>query len=279
MATTPDTTTPDTIVLIHGLWMTPRSWEKWVARYESRGYRVLAPAYPGLEVEVEALRADPSPIEALTVPETVEHYEGIVRELESPPIIMGHSFGGALTQILLDHGLGAAGVAIDSVPAEGVKVVPLSQIKATFPVLKNPANRHRAVPFTPEQFHYAFTNTLGEEESAKVYERYHVPAPGRWVWGGVLANFEPGHQETWVNFENDDRSPLLFIAFGEDHVVPAKASRHNAEKYGESKAITEFKEFPGRPHFPGAPNWEEVADYALTWAVENAASRTPVAAN
>jgi pimeloyl-ACP methyl ester carboxylesterase len=187
---------PDTIVLIHGLWMTPRSWEHWVPHYEGKGYRVLTPAYPGLEVEVEALRADPSPIEALSVPETVESLEGLVGGLDAPPIIMGHSFGGALTQILLDQGFGAAGVAIDSVPTEGVKVVPPSQIKASFPVLKNPANRHKAVGFTPEQFHYAFTNTLSEEESAAVYERYHVPAPGSWVWGGVTANFTPGHQST-----------------------------------------------------------------------------------
>ena len=169
---------PDTIVLIHGLWMTPRSWENWTKRYESRGYRVLTPAYPGFEVEVEALRADPSPIERVTVPETVEHLEGIIKGLDRPPILMGHSFGGALVQILLDHGFGAAGVAIDSVPTEGVLTLPLSQIKATFPILNNPANRHRAVGFTPEQFHYAFTNTLSEEESAKVYERYHIPAPG-----------------------------------------------------------------------------------------------------
>src|SRR5687768_11105760 len=193
--TSPDPVPQDTIVLIHGLWMTPRSWEKWVQRYEGKGYRVLAPAYPGLEVEVEALREDPSPIEALTVPAVVEHLEGIIGGLDQPPIIMGHSFGGALTQILLDHGFGAAGVAIDSVPAEGIKVVPPSQIKASFPVLKDPANRHRAVGFTPEQFHYAFTNTLSEEESLAAYERYHVPAPGSWVWGGVLANFTPGHQD------------------------------------------------------------------------------------
>src|SRR6266508_2383726 len=173
-------TDTDTIVLIHGLWMTPRSWEHWIDRYQSQGYTVLAPAYPGLEVEVEALRQDPSPIEALTVPATVEHLEAIVGGLDRPPIIMGHSFGGVLTQILLDHGFGAAGVAIDSVPAEGIKVVPVSQIRASFPVLRNPANRHRAVPFTPEQFHYAFTNTLSEEESAKVYERYAVAAPGGW---------------------------------------------------------------------------------------------------
>ena len=131
------------IVLIHGLWMTPRSWEHWIDRYERRGYRVLAPAYPGLEVEVEALREDPSPIEALSIPETVAYLEGIIRGLERPPFIMGHSFGGVLTQILLDHGLGAAGVAINSAPTEGVLVAPWSQLRSTFPVLRSPANRRR----------------------------------------------------------------------------------------------------------------------------------------
>src|SRR5215212_2486178 len=156
---TADPSAPDTIVLIHGLWVTSRSWEKWAERYEGRGYRVLTPAYPGFEVEVEALNEVPSPIEALTIPEVVEHLEGIVGELENPPIIMGHSAGGLFTQILLDHGYGAAGVAIDSAPAEGVRVTPVSQIRIFFPILRNPANRHRAVGFTKEQFHYAFTNT------------------------------------------------------------------------------------------------------------------------
>src|SRR5215208_1837130 len=131
----------------------PRSWEHWIEHYENKGYRVLAPAYPGLEVEVEALNEDPSPIEALTIPGVVEHYEGIIGELENPPIIMGHSAGGLFTQILLDHGYGAAGVAIDSAPAEGVRVTPVSQIRIFFPILRNPANRHRAVGFTKEQFH------------------------------------------------------------------------------------------------------------------------------
>jgi pimeloyl-ACP methyl ester carboxylesterase len=165
---TPNPNAPDTIVLVHGFWVTPRSWERWVERYESRGYRVLTPTCPGLEVEVEALREDPSPIEALTIPAIIEHIGGIIGELERPPIIIGHSAGGLLTQILLDHGYGAAGVVIDSVPAEGVKVVPVSQIRSLFPFLKNPANRHKAVGFTPEQFHYAFTNTLSREESDKV---------------------------------------------------------------------------------------------------------------
>jgi pimeloyl-ACP methyl ester carboxylesterase len=266
---------PDTVVLIHGLWMTARSWERWIERYTGRGYQVLAPAYPGLEGEVEALRADPSPIAAVTVPETVAHLEGIVRAFDVPPILIGHSFGGALVQILLDHGFGAAGVAIDSVPTEGVRTLPLSQIKASFPILNNPANRHRAAGFTLEQFRYAFANTLSEEESARVYERYYVPAPGGWVWGGVLANFTPGRQATWVDYGNDDRAPLLFIAGGEDHIMPAAVNKANAGKYRTSKALTAYKEFPGRSHYIlGQPGWEEVADYALDWAIENATPGT-----
>src|SRR4051794_27944263 len=153
-----------TIVLIHGFWVTPRSWEHWIDHYERRGHRVLAPAYPGLEAEVEALNADPSPIEDLTIPAIVEHLEGVVRDLDSP-ILIGHSAGGVFTQILLDQGLGAVGVAMNSAPTEGVPVVPLSQVRSTFPVLKNPANRNRAVGFTFEQWHYAFTNTFTPERS------------------------------------------------------------------------------------------------------------------
>jgi pimeloyl-ACP methyl ester carboxylesterase len=271
---TPEPTAPDTILLIHGLWMTPRSWEKWVERYEDKGYHVLAPAYPGLEVEVEALREDPSPIEVLIVPAVVEHLEELLDGLEKPPIIMGHSFGGTFTQILLDHGYGAAGVAIDSVPTEGIRVVPVSQIRASFPVLRNPANRHRAVGFTPEQFHYAFTNTLSREDSDEVYERYHVPAPGRFVWDGVLANFTPGHQDTYVNFRNEDRAPLLFIAGGEDNLMPPSVNESNAKHYRHAKAVTDYKEFPGQSHYTvGQDGWEEVADYGLEWAEEHAAAR------
>src|SRR5215212_1169625 len=262
---------PDTIVLIHGLWMTPRSWEKWVERYEGKGYRVLAPAYPGFEVEVEALREDPSPIEALTVPPIVEHYEGIIDELDRPPIIMGHSMGGLLTQILLDHGYGAAGVAIDSVPSEGIKVVPVSQIRALFPILRHPSDRHKAVGFTPEQFHNAFANTLSREDSDEVYERYYIPAPGNLVWGGVTANFTPGHQDTYVDFRNEDRAPLLFIAGGEDNLMPPTVNQLNAKHYRHTKAVTDYKEFEGRSHYTvGQEGWEEVADYALEWAEEHA---------
>ena len=169
-------------------------------------------------------------------------------------------------------------MAIDSVPAEGIKVFPPSQIKASFPVLKNPANRHRAVGFTAEQFHYAFTNTLSEEDSLAAYERYHVPAPGSWVWGGVLASFTPGHQDTYVDFKNDDRAPLLFIAGGEDNIMPPSVNESNVHHYRKSSAVTDYKEFPGRCHFTvGQDGWDEVADYTLDWAKEHAvlAARRP----
>jgi len=262
-------TTPDTIVLIHGFWVTPRSWEHWITRYQQRGYRVLAPAYPGFEVEVEALNADPSPIEAVTVPAIIEHLEAVIRELQSPPILIGHSAGGVFTQVLLDHGLGAVGVAINSAPTEGVPVVPLSQIRSTFPVLKNPANRHRAVGFTFEQWHYAFTNTFSEDESRALYERYAIPASGRIFWGSALANIHPGHDDNYVNYHNDDRAPLLFISGSEDHLMPPSVQRSNAKHY-KSDTVTEVVEFEGPHLLPAQDGWEEIADYALEWAVRHA---------
>lgn len=269
---------PDTVVLVHGLWMTPRSWEAWVDHYRAKGLNVVTPGYPGFEVEVEALRADPDLIAKLTVPETVDHLAGVIEALPSAPIIIGHSFGGTLTQLLLARGLGAAGVVIDSAPTEGVRVNPLSQARSLFPALKNPANRHRAVGFTAEEFHYAFTNTLSEEESRQVWERYAIPAPGHWVWEyGLFANFKPGPQETWVDYAAD-RAPLLFIAGSEDHIMPPSVNRSNAKHYDKSPAITEYYEFEGRDHWTcGAEGWQEVADHALTWAQEHAASSDPVA--
>jgi pimeloyl-ACP methyl ester carboxylesterase len=265
-------TAPDTIVLIHGFWVTPRSWEDWITHYEGRGYRVIAPAYPGFEVEVEALNADPSLIEALTVPAIVDHLESVVGELDRPPIIMGHSAGGVFTQILLDHGFGAVGVAINSAPTEGVKVVPLSQLRAAFPVLRNPANRHRAVGFTYEQWHYAFTNTFSEQESRRLYERYHVPASGRIFWGTALANVRPGRDDNWVDYHNAARVPLLFISGREDHLMPPKVQQSNAKHYKAPGTITEVTEFDGPHLLPARDGWEDVADYALSWAASHATS-------
>lgn len=266
-----ETARPDTVVLVHGLWMTPRSWEEWVPYYQGKGLRVLTPGYPGFDIEVEALRENPGIIASLSVPDTVDHLASVIESLETPPIIMGHSFGGTLTQLLLARGLGASAVVIDSAPTEGVRVNPISQARSLFPALKNPANRHKTVGFTPEEFHYAFTNTLPEEQSRAVWERYAIPAPGHWVWEyGLIANFKPGHQDTWVDY-SANRAPLLFIAGGKDHIMPASVNRSNAKHYKKSPAITDYYEFEDRDHWTcGAPGWEAVADHALSWASAHA---------
>ena len=261
---------PDTIVLVHGFWVTPRSWENWISHYESKGFRVIAPSYPGYEVEVEALNADPTPILNSTVPQIISHYESVLRELETPPIIIGHSAGGAFTQILLDHGFGAAGVAMNSAPTEGVRVVPLSQVKSTFPVLKSPANRHKVVPLTFEEWQYAFTNTFTEEEGRALWQRYAIPANGGILWGSVLANFQPGHQDTWVDYSNDGRAPLLFVSGSEDHIMPPAIQESNLKHY-KSDTVTERREYEGYAHLlPAQKGWEQIADEVLDWALAHA---------
>lgn len=265
-----NTNGPDTIVLVHGFWVTPRSWEEWVDHYAAKGYRVLAPAYPGFEVEVEALNADPTPIAEVTIPQIVAHLEAIIDELPTPPILVGHSAGGALVQLLLDHGRGAVGVTLNSAPTEGVRVTPLSQLKSTFEVFKNPANRHRAVGLSFDQWRYAFTNTFPEAEARRLYERYHIPASGNIVWNLVLANFTPGHQDVWVDYSNDARPPLLFISGSEDHIMPPKVQRSNAKHY-TSDTITEVELVEGFSHLlPAQDGWQDIADRALEWAERHA---------
>lgn len=268
---------PDTILFIHGLSMTPRSWESFASRYESRGYRVLAPGWPGTEVEVEALRRDPSLFDGLDLTTVVDHYDGIIRGLDEPPILIGHSLGGSITQLLLDRGLSAAAVGLAPATVKGVPDLPLSTLRSSFAVLRNPFKRGKGIPFSKSQFAYAMANTLNRETSDSLWERYAVPAASGVLFDIALATLARNSPAA-VNFRNDDRAPMLFVAFGEDHVLPPKVIRHNVRKYAESDAVTEYKEFPGRPHFPGAPGWEEVADFALAWALENAdrhASRSP----
>lgn len=272
-----DSSAPNTIVLIHGLWMTALSWEHWVKRYSDKGYRVIARSWPGMEGDIDQLRRDPSAVATLGVTEVVDHYESIIRELDRPPIIMGHSFGGLMTQILLDRGLGAAGVAIDSAPVKGILALPWSSIRVALPALSNPANNHRASSLTADQFHYAFTNTLSDEESERIFKRYAVPSPDHMLFQASLANFNP-HAATTVNFANDTRAPLLLIAGGRDHISPASVTKANYKLYSKSKAVTEYKEYPERSHFTvGQAGWEQVADFALEWSVEHAQMQLPVA--
>ncbi|MGN6111162.1 MAG: alpha/beta hydrolase [Kofleriaceae bacterium] len=271
MATPANPRSPDTIVLVHGMWMTPRSWQGWIDRYTRAGYRVLAPAWPGLEGEVEAIRRDPTPLIGLGAAEIVEHYEEIIRELDSEPILIGHSFGGAFVQVLLDRGAGAAGVAIHATPVrQAVYTLPASTLAATWRFLIKPWNARRALPFTPAQFHHAFANTLDEDASNEAYDRLHIPAPGRALFQGALANFER-HSPFAIDFANRERAPLLFIAGTADRLMPPSVQRRSQEHYLRAGAQADLIEFADRSHFTiGEPGWEEVADRALAWAVEHA---------
>jgi alpha-beta hydrolase superfamily lysophospholipase len=273
-----ETSRTNTVVLIHGLWTTPRSWEHWIERYESRGYTVLAPSWPGLEPEVEALRRDPSPLAGLGAAKSLAHYEEIIRGLDSPPIIMGHSTGGAFTFILVDRGLGAAGVSIDGATVRGVPDLPRSTLRATAHVLGNPFNRNKAVPFSEKHFRYAFGNTLDAAASRAAWERYTVPAAARSLFEIAMANVNP-KTPFRVDWDSRDRAPMLFIGGGADHVVPAKVSRKIAAKAGRSGAVADYKEFPGRSHYTaGEPGWEDVADFALDWATDRVRHKETVRA-
>jgi pimeloyl-ACP methyl ester carboxylesterase len=256
-----------TIVLIHGLWLTPRSWEDWIGRYEKAGYNVLAPSWPGLEGEVEAIRKDPSPLKRLKLKTVVDHYERIIRKLDAPPIIMGHSFGGLITQMLIDRGLGSAGILVDSAQTAGVAVLPFSTIRAGFPILGNPFSYGRTTSLSPGQFNYAFTNELSPTESKKVYDRYSIPAANSILWDAALALLNPNGSSK-VNYANSNRAPLLFIAGGNDHIVPPAINKSNVRKYvKKSSAVTDYREFPNRTHHTvGQTGWEEVADFAIQWA-------------
>jgi pimeloyl-ACP methyl ester carboxylesterase len=253
------------IVLIHGLWLTPRSWEGWKARFEQRGHEVLAPAWPRMEGEVEALRRDPSVLNGLGVAEVVDHYDRIIRGLSTPPVIMGHSTGGLVTELLLDRGLGAAGVGLSPAPVKGVLRLPPALLRTVFPALRNPSNKNKTVELTPQQFRRGFTNTMSDEEAQAAYQRYAVAAPGRAIFEAAFANVNP-RAVTKVDFHKDDRPPLLVLGNDQDHTIPASVSREAATRLGKSRAVVDYKEFVGRPHFPAAPGWDAVADYALEWA-------------
>jgi alpha-beta hydrolase superfamily lysophospholipase len=268
MSSSPDTVTPGTIVLIHGLWLTPRSWELWARRYQNRGYMVLAAAWPGMEADVEELNRDPSPIARLDLGQVVGHYDTLIRGLGRPPVIMGHCLGGTVMQILLDRGLGAAGIGVACGTARGVRDLRLPVSTAAGPAPTS-LKGGGAVSLTAEQFHNALANTLSRGESDRIYQRHHVPAPVM-----LLHEFANAHPSApaRADFHPARRAPLMCIAFGEDHIAPPGTSR-NQGTTGHPATVTESTEFPGRPHFPGAPGWEQVADFALRWALEH--STTP----
>jgi alpha-beta hydrolase superfamily lysophospholipase len=247
--------------------MTPHSYEGVKARYEARGFKVLAPAWPGMEGSVEELNRNPAPIAAQAIPKILDHYERIIRSLDKPPIIMGHSFGGGFMQVLLDRGLGAAGVGFAAATVKGVRDVPLSTLRSSWTLWRNPILRNKAVPLSLKGFQYAFTNNLSVAESEPLWKKYCVPGSRNVLLTGANTNVSL-IAPLKVNLKNDNRAPLLFCANGNDHVVPASANLHNAQKY-RSKSVTAFKEFPNRNHLAlGMEGWDEIADFALDWALD-----------
>ncbi len=256
------------IVLIHGAWMTPLCWDSFQKFFEDRGYSVLAPSWPYDERPIEELRKSPDPrLAGIGIAEIVNHYDAIVRALPEPPIIIGHSFGALTTQILLDRGLGACGVAIDSAPPKGVKAKGLHDtwvaFRALLPVLITPFSWKKILRMSLDSFAYGWVHTLPPAEQRKAWEGYVVPSPGRPFWQNTLSF---ANDLTKVNFQNGTRAPLLLTAGEVDRSIPASMTRNNFEKYQGSKAVTDFKEFPHRTHFViKEPGWEEVAGYAIEW--------------
>jgi len=251
-----------TVVFIHGNFVNYQSWDNWVARYEARGYKCIAIPYPGRDKTVEALRkAHPDPtLSKLTLAKAIDHHVNIIKGLDEPPIIIGHSFGGLLTQLMVNRGLGAAAVAIDSVAPMGVLTSKLSFFRGTFPVLNPLVPASRPYLMTFKHWQYTFTNGMSLDEQRRAYDKYLVPESRPLSRGGLGLKAR-------VNFKKP-HAPLLLIAGEKDHLMPAALNKANFKRYKASApSITDFKEFPGRTHFSviGGKGWEEVADYAINW--------------
>lgn len=257
-----------TIVFVHGAWMTPLCWEKMLGFFQDKGYTCLAPTWPHKDLPIEELRKQPpQALATLGVTEIVDHYERIIRGLDEPPILIGHSFGGLFVQMLLDRGVGVAGVAIDPAPPRGV--LPMgTALKANAWILFTWRGWKKILFSSFKAFSYAFVHTLPEAEQHAVYEQYVVPETGRIFFQAGFALLDP-RQATRVNFRNASRAPLLITAGSADRVVPAGMVRSNFKKYRASSARTDFKEFAGQTHWLIAqPGWEEVAGSIDTWLKE-----------
>jgi pimeloyl-ACP methyl ester carboxylesterase len=253
------------VVFIHGLWLHASSWQSWADLFAREGYQPLTPGWPGDSATVAESRDNPESIADYGVDDVVDHYAAIIAELPASPILVGHSFGGMIAQKLLGQDLAAAAVAIDAAQIKGVLPLPLSALRATLPVFKNPANKHKAVTLTPEQFRYAFGNALSEDESDALYQRWTIPAPGRPLFESAGANFNP-HASTKVDTHNSSRGPLLLISGGKDHTVPESVVRATVAQYRHSEAVTDLIDFPDRGHSLTIDSgWPEVARTALDW--------------
>jgi pimeloyl-ACP methyl ester carboxylesterase len=259
------------VVFIHGLWLLASSWDAWANAFEEAGYTALTPGWPDDPETVEEAKANPEAFAGKSVGQVADHLDAVVRRLAKKPVVVGHSFGGLLTQILAGRGLAAASVAISPAPFRGVLPLPLSALRASQPVLTNPANRKRAVGLTYEQFRYAFANAVDEDEAKALYDRYAVPGPGLPIFQAATANLNP-RTEVKVDTTNPERGPLLIISTDGDHTVPWAIANASYKKQKRNPGVTEIKKMPNRGHALTIDSgWQQVADAALEFAQRHAA--------
>jgi len=253
------------VVFIHGLWLLPSSWDRWAAVFAEAGYAPLTPGWPDDPPTVEEAKAHPEVFAHKTIAQVADHYADVIGQLKLKPAVIGHSFGGLLTQIIAGRGLAAVSVAIDPAPFRGVLPLPFSALKSSSPVLGNPANRNRAIPLTYDQFRYAFANALSEDEAQDLYKTFSVATPGEPLFQAALANLNPW-TEAKVDTKNPDRGPLLIISGGRDHTVPPAIANASYKQQQRNEGVTEFAAMPDRGHALTIDHgWREVADKALAF--------------
>ena len=259
----PEPRTP--VVFIHGLWLHSTSWEPWLELFRENGYEPVAPRWPMEPATVAEARANPDLVANQGLAQVVEHFKAFVVTLPSKPIIIGHSFGGLITELLMGEDLGLAGVAIDPAQIKGVLPLPLAQLKAGLPALGNPANINKAVALTEKEFKYGFGNALSAEESGELFAAWSIPSPVRGLFEVAAANFNP-HAPNKVDTHNNDRGPLLLISGSADHTAPAVTTKSAFKLYRHSTATTELESFEGRGHTIALDHgWKDVASSVLAW--------------
>ncbi len=253
------------VVFVHGLWLLPNSWDRWAAVFEEAGYTALTPGWPDDPETVEEANENPEVFAHKTIGQVTEHFNEIIQELTRKPVIIGHSFGGLLAQILAGRGLASVTVAIDPAPFRGVLPLPFSALKSAWPVLGNPANHNRAIPLTFEQFRFAFANAINETEARELYKHFAVPASGAPLFQSAAANLNPW-TEAQVDTRNPDRGPLLIISGEKDNTVPRAIAHATFEREVRNIGLTKFVEIPDRGHALTIDSgWREVADTVLSF--------------
>jgi pimeloyl-ACP methyl ester carboxylesterase len=250
-------------LFIHGLWIHASSWLPWMEFFRQYGYDSLNPGWPGEGETVALCRANPGAVAGKGVREIADSYASVIAMMKESPVIIGHSFGGLITQILLARGLGAAGIAIDPAPVKGVWQLPLSALRASLPVVSNPFNLNKSVSLSFSQFRYGFANAIPETEAKELYDRLTIPSPARPLFQAALASL--AGSETKVETANSKRGPLLITGGSQDNISPPVLGKASAKKYNTA-VITEFKMFDGRGHSLASDHgWKDLAEYALAW--------------